>query len=61
MNKICILKEGRGFHKEHGQTSYSNNILELYELIKNKDFEIVFGDHNDFEGKWEEVKQKCQG
>ncbi|MEK6878609.1 MAG: hypothetical protein AABY22_03325 [Nanoarchaeota archaeon] len=55
MKKICILKEGKGYWKEHGQSAYSGSLIELYQLIKDKDFEIVIGNHNDFEGKWEEI------
>jgi len=57
MKKICILKEGKGFWKEHGQGTYSNNILELYELIKDRDFEIVVGEHNGFEDKWKNIEK----
>lgn len=52
MKKICILKSGSGLWKEYGKTAYSNNILDLYELIKDKDFEIKIGLHNDFENEW---------
>ncbi len=55
-NKICILNKEKGFWKLHGETTYKINIIELYELIKDKNFEIVIGEHNDFEGKWENIK-----
>lgn len=59
MKKICILKERVGFWKEHGVEAYSNNILQLYELIKDKDFQIVIGKHNDFIYDWETVQIRC--
>ena len=58
MNKICIL-EKESLWCEHGKISYSKDLARLYELIKDKDFEIVIGEHNDFYMKWEEVKSKC--
>ena len=58
MKKICILKKDGGYWKEHGHMAYSKNILELYELIKDKDFEIVCGDDKDFRGKWKKVKDR---
>lgn len=59
-NKICILETDNGFWKEHGQSAYSKDILELYELIKDRDFEIVKGKHNDFNDGWENVMKNLK-
>ena len=61
MKKICVLIDGKdSFWAEHGQRTYTKSIVELLELISDDEFEVVYGGHNDFYGKWEDVKRRTR-